>query len=218
MRVGVDKSAQVRHDYRMTEEDEIHLTLRPMCLTDLDALVEWFWNAEDVALFDRQMPVPVNATVLRESWREALEFSDPPRAYWYVACDSAGVPVGFGGLQGINYIHGDGVMPMFVARHMRRKGMAKSISVAMIELAFNTLRLHRLTTFFRSDNEGSRRALEAVGWQVEGCLREAWFADGVRRDVIQVGLLREEWMAQRAEVRAQLGGPGRVRLHGHGER
>lgn len=188
-----------------------------MSLDDLELISPWFWNLDDVALFDRQMPMPVNGDALRESWQKALSHTEPPTAYWFIAKTGDDEPVGIGGLQSVNYIHGDAVLPMFVARHVRRRGLARSISARMTDLAFSHLRLHRLTTFFRADNEASRRTLLKAGWQVEGVQREAWFVNGVRRDIMQVGLLREEWLANREAVYADLEKNATVRLGYYGD-
>lgn len=186
-------------------------------MDDLEHVAAWFWNFEDIALFDRNLPVPVNHEMLRESWRSALSFADPPRAFWFVAQDADARPAAIGGLQAINYIHGDAVLPMFVADHVRRCGVGTAVTASLMDLAFRTLRLHRLTTFFRQDNEASEHTLRGVGWQMEGRLREAWYADGMRRDLLQAGVLASDWAAVRDDVLARLGGPGKVRLSFQGE-
>lgn len=201
----------------MSMQTALDVTLRPMSLDDLEQIAPWFWNLDDVALFDRHMPMPVNKDAVRESWQKALSHADPPSAYWFIAHTREGEPLGIGGLQSVNYIHGDAVLPMFVARPVRRRGLARSISARMMDLAFSHLRLHRLTTFFRADNEASRRTLLKAGWQVEGVLREAWFVDGARRDIMQVGILRDEWLAGREAVYADLAAHATVRLRYHGD-
>ncbi len=175
-----------------------------MGFDDVPTVADWFWNFRDIAAFDRNLPVPVNLEAVRESWRSALEYADPPRALWYVAEDGAGTALGIGGLQAINYVHGDAVLPLFIAEPARGKGLALAISVVLADLAFDTLRLNRLTTFYRDDNDATKRIVERMGFAQEGRLRQAWYGDGVHHDLIQVGMLHNEWLDGRAALKAEL--------------
>jgi hypothetical protein len=82
----------------------------------------------------------------------------------------------------------------------------------MLDMAFDRLRLRRVTTYFRSDNLRTERLTTRAGFQQEGRIREAWFVDGRHLDCILVGLLREEWLAHRDALRAELAGPIEVVL------
>jgi RimJ/RimL family protein N-acetyltransferase len=168
-----------------------------MGMDDVDRIAHWFVDFEDVALFERNLPVPVSPEYVRETWKTALEFADPPRALWFIAEDEDRSPAGVCGLQSINYIHGDAVVPIFVGAKMRGQGLALAISISVIDLAFNRLRLHRLTTFFREDNNATRAITSKVGFVEEGRLRQASFSDGVHKDMIQVGLLKSDWLLLR---------------------
>jgi RimJ/RimL family protein N-acetyltransferase len=141
---------------------------------------------------------------LKETWKAALEHREPPRSIWFIAESDRGVPAGVCGLQSINYIHGDAVVPIFVSSRMRLMGLAQAMSVLVIDTAFEKLRLHRLTTFFREDNLATPAITKKLGFVKEGCMREAWYSDGRHKDVIQVGLLKETWLKQREVLRAAL--------------
>ena len=184
----------------MTEQSACNITWRPLELADIPQISEWFWNADDVALFDRALPVPVGIDILRENWRKSLEQTTPPSAYWFVAEDKDRSPVGIAALESVNYIQGDAVLPFFVAERFRKNGLATAMTVSMLDLAFRKLRLHRVTTFYRSDNDATRRALDKVGFSTEGCFREGWFTDGVRKDIVIAGILGSEWLGNRERV------------------
>lgn len=201
----------------MTSEEELSVMLRPMGLDDLDLISPWFWNVDDVAMFDRTLPLPVNADFLRESWRTALSYGDPPRAYWFVAERTDSAPLGVGGLQAINYIHGDAVLPMFISDKARGIGLATAITCRMLDMAFNRLRLHRVTTFYRADNDASHHVLTKLGFVEEGRQRDGWYVDGVRLDIVHSGILASDWRERRPEVMDMLGLPGKVRLSFMGE-
>ncbi|WP_300031886.1 GNAT family protein [uncultured Roseobacter sp.] len=184
----------------MAEQNAEVITWRPMALDDIPRIAGWFWNFDDAALFDRALPVPVSVDGMRESWRRSLEQTSPPAGYWFLAEASDGTPLGICGLEKISYIQGDGVLPFFVAGHFRNRGLATAMSVSMLDLAFNRLRLHRLTTFYRADNVASAKALGKLGFRDEGCFREAWFANGERKDIVISGILGSDWLAERERV------------------
>jgi RimJ/RimL family protein N-acetyltransferase len=178
--------------------------IRPMRTDDLPVVTSWFSDFEDIALFDRNLPVPICGDTVIESWKSMLDAGDPPRALWYIVETAGGDPVGLGGLQAINYIHGDATLPMFVARRARTNGLATAIATVLLDLAFNQLRLHRVSTCFRDDHATSERVTRKVGFREEGRVRQGWFRDGAYCDVIQVGILESEWRAVRDGLRQDL--------------
>lgn len=189
------------------------ISFSPMGLNDMDRIAHWFSDFDDVALFDGTMPVPVSPEYVRESWKTALEYRDPPRALWFMAETEDGTPAGICGLQAINYIHGDAVVPLFVAKHMRRKGVAKALGILVIDMAFERLRLHRLTTIYRDDNLPSAAIIKSLGFIEEGRKREAWYAGGQHRDAVHVGLLKSEWVKRRGTLRGALEDTGRFDMN-----
>ncbi len=155
-------------------------------------------------MFDRSLPVPVSVDGMRESWRRSLEQTAPPASYWFLAEEQNGTPLGICGLENISYIQGDGVLPFFVANHFRSRGLAKAMSISMLDMAFNRLRLHRLTTYYRADNEQSAKALARLGFTTEGTCREGWLSDGIRHDIVIAGILASDWKVEREHVIASV--------------
>lgn len=184
----------------MPEDSIITVSWRPLGLDDLSKISDWFWDSEDIARFDRSLPVPISIDGMRERWRTSLEYSSLPQAYWFIAEDEQQKPAGIAGLEAVNYVQGNAILPAFVGKEFRGMGLASAMSLHLIDLAFDTLRLHRLTTYYRDDNTATQRALSRVGFKEEGRYREAWFADGTRRDTIIVGLLASEWSETRDAV------------------
>lgn len=196
----------------MTSDKAKSYSMRPMGLEDIDRIAHWFVDFDDVALFERELPVPVSPEHMRETWKKALEFCEPPKALWFLAEDGHGKPAGVCGLQSINFIHGDAVVPIFVEGASRGQGLAIAMSVSVIDLAFDMLRLHRLTTFFRDDNAATDAITKKTGFKEEGRLREAWYADGKHRDVVQVGLLKADWISLGPKLRDELHEVGKVSI------
>jgi RimJ/RimL family protein N-acetyltransferase len=191
----------------MTSEMPYVLSMRALEMSDMDAIATWFDELEDLSLFERSSPLPRGRESLRESWKEDLTAGPPPaRALWFVACDSAGEAVAIGGLQSINYFSGDCVMPVFVARQMRRRGIAIRLIGLLLDLAFDSLRLTRVTTYYREDNEVSARMLQRAAFKQEGRMRKAWFFNGRHLDTIVAGMLQKEWARRRSVLQEELDG------------
>ena len=189
-----------------------NFTMRPMGNDDIETMTRWFSDFEDIALFDRSLPVPIGKEAVQESWKSALEFTDPPRSFWFIAEDSKGEAAGLGGLQAISYIHGDAILPMFVARHARDCGLATSIATALLDLAFGQLRLHRVTTYYRDDHSASANVTAKMGFREEGRVREGWFSEGKYCDVIQVGILDHEWQALSEGLKKDLAARSKITM------
>lgn len=184
----------------MAPETSEKITWRPLGLEDISRISEWFWDFDDVALFDRTLPVPTSVDALRESWSKSIEYQKTPCGYWFIAESEAGKPLGIAGLESVNYIQGDGVMPFFVAKEFRNRGLASAMAVSILDLAFKRLRLHRVTTFYRADNAATQRALHKLRFSDEGTMRQAWFVQGERKDIVIAGILASEWIANREQI------------------
>jgi len=65
----------------------------------------------------------------------------------------------------------------------------------MLAHAFDTLGLRRLYADIDPDNTASIRLVEALGFQLEGRLREAWETHIGVRDSLIYGLTRSDWQS-----------------------
>jgi RimJ/RimL family protein N-acetyltransferase len=189
----------------MTKNTSKIFTVRPMKLNDIDDIAPWFEDPDDLSLFDRNSPAPMGIEALREYWKADLAAAPPPqKAYWYIARDPNGKEAVLGGLQGINYFHGDAVLPVFVAPSARHQGLGLRMTCLLLDLAFDRLHLRRVTTYFRQDNEISSRMIRKAAFREEGRMRKAWLCNGHQFDTIIAGVLREEWTSHRETLRAAL--------------
>ncbi len=178
--------------------------MRPMEVDDIRVIAGWFENLDDLAIFDRRSPIPLNAEAMQAGWREALAEPEPRASYWFTIDDEAGEVIGIAGLQEINHVHGDGVLPIYLSDPARRRGIGIRATAMLLDLAFHQLRLTRVTSFYRADNEASRRMTESAGFREEGRMRKAWFADGKHFDVVVIGILEKEWLGQRGDLASRL--------------
>lgn len=73
----------------------------------------------------------------------------------------------------------------------------------MLWLAFERIGLHRVGLTVFSFNERAIRSYEKAGFRVEGRMREAIARDERHWDEIQMGILRDEWLARQASSVAE---------------
>ncbi|HEU0021253.1 MAG TPA: GNAT family protein [Dehalococcoidia bacterium] len=73
------------------------------------------------------------------------------------------------------------------------QGYASEAALAIVELGFRELGLHRISSWCIADNAASARVLEKVGLKLEGRLRENEYFKGRWWDTLLYGLLQNEW-------------------------
>jgi len=79
-------------------------------------------------------------------------------------------------------------------------GYGTEATTLMLEHAFTSLGLHRVSLSVFAFNERAIRAYRRSGFTVEGRAREAIWRDGSFWDELSMSILENEWRATRAEV------------------
>ncbi len=196
----------------MAESMSKSYCLRPMSMEDVPTIARWFEHLADLCLFDRGCAVPVNEATVSAKWAEILKGPEPAKAHWYALEDESEKVVGIIGLDNINYVHGDATIAIYVSHELRRLGIGSRVMAMVIDLAFDQLRLNRLTSYLREDNVNSQKLTESVGFYQEGRIRQGWFAAGKHFDIVAIGLLSEEWPKHRKALAKKLDNSVEVRL------
>lgn len=177
-----------------------HFTLRPMEKSDADCMADWYQQVEDVSIFDRQVPMPINHAEVSKIIEDIISDREKEKCAWYIAESGEKESVGMCGLESISLVHGNAILPVFVAKKWRHTGIGMRMACIMIDLAFNQLRLHRIATVYRADNKASEILTARCGFRKEGIARQAWFSQGEHYDLVNVGLLANEWPEKRVEL------------------
>ena len=73
------------------------------------------------------------------------------------------------------------------------QGYGSDAAARMVRYAFEDRNLRRVAAAVGSFNDASIGLLESIGFEHEGTLREAAWFRGEYHDMLQYGLLREEW-------------------------
>ena len=179
--------------------------LRPLSLEHIPIIAKWHERIDDLKLFDRRMPLPVGVEATEGEWRTSIDSTEPRTSYWFVKINPDDEVVGVAGLQDINYVHGDSVMAILVAEPGRRKGIGIRCGALLLDVAFHQLRLNRVSSFVRADNEGSNQMTARLGFQEEGRIRKGWYTDGKHVDIRSIGILGDEWDAHSPKLMDELG-------------
>ncbi len=196
----------------MTDTLSHSYCLRPMCMDDVPTIARWFEHLADLCLFDRGCAVPVNEATVSANWAEILKGPEPAKAYWYALESDVGDVVAIIGLDNINYIHGDAIIAIYVCHRLRKLGIGSRTMAMVIDMAFDQLRLNRLTSYLREDNLSSRKLTKSVGFSQEGLIRQGWYSAGKHFDIVAIGLLSEEWPKHRKSLAKKLDNSIEIRL------
>ena len=73
------------------------------------------------------------------------------------------------------------------------KGYATEAWRLLLNYAFRSLGLRKITACLVEGNLGSQKTLEKLGFKQEGRLRKQWLLDGEWRDVLKYGILVDEY-------------------------
>lgn len=166
------------------------VTLRPIEKSDLEfvrslindpemerTIVGWSW--------------PISAKD-EEAWYNTFQNSASSLRY-IIETEVDGI-VGLTGLANIDWKNGSAKgAGIRVRKDIHTRGIATDAYMTMFRYAFNELRLHRISTSAFEDNVASLRFQEKCGCKREGLLREAIFKEGEYKNLVLMGILKEEY-------------------------
>ena len=78
-----------------------------------------------------------------------------------------------------------------------RQGLTYQALGAVIDFAFNTLKLHRIEADIDTENLASIGLLEKLGFKREGLFHERWRVYDEWQDSLMLGLLKQNWLAEK---------------------
>lgn len=107
--------------------------------------------------------------------------------------------VGVVSLKGINTTHKAAELGYWIGTDYWSCGYTTEAVQLMLDIAFRTLRLHRVWAIVFESNTASQQVLRKCGFVHEGTLREAILVNRKRESLLNYGLLRDEY--QRVNLR-----------------
>ncbi len=185
-------------------------------MSDTTKTPDYFFYLDDVFYFR-----PLRASDLNGRWPEW--FNDPvvtkyqakgfypntheaQKAYYESLLDSrtdvvlaiidrrTDAHIGNIGLHAIDALHRTAVLGIVIGEKSAwGRGIGAKSWRAMTNYGFKVLNLHKICATVIEGNEASLKCALASGYAVEGRQAQQIFKDGKYRDLIHVGLLRENW-------------------------
>jgi len=168
--------------------DESEVLLGPVTQEDSPTLFEWINDRELVLLNAPYRPVDSSH---HRSWLESIQHRDD--AVLFAIRDKTGRLVGTCQLQHRNPVSRNAELQIRIGDTADRgRGYGTSAVRKLLRFAFDDWNLHRVQLFVIEGNEAALRTYEKCGFKREGILREAVHIDGRYRDLIVMGVLRDE--------------------------
>jgi RimJ/RimL family protein N-acetyltransferase len=163
--------------------------LRWLTADDVDALSEIFADPE-VA---RYLAIPrQTCRADTEQFLAGIHEGYRTSSLFQWGIEHAGRVVGTCTLGGLDWENRRAEIGFALARAAWGQGLMPDALAAMIDHAFEELRLHRIEADVDPRNSTSLRLLERLGFRREGYLRERYLKDGEIQDSVIFGLLRQD--------------------------
>ncbi len=138
---------------------------------------------------------PPGASEVRD-WFQRME--GDPRTRNFAILDKSGQFIGNIGLRNLNWQSRTVDLVIFIGdRRFWGNGYGRDAICAVLDHLFANLNLHRVGLQVLEYNERAIRCYQACGFVVEGRSRQAHYANGRYWDLIQMGILKDEWYARR---------------------
>ncbi len=135
----------------------------------------------------------------QEQWFAAGRESDHARRLLIETHD--GRPIGITGLWDIDWRNRRAMSAIKLGgsdEPVRGRGYGSEALRLMMDFAFGDVGLHRLTAQILEFNQASRALYAKCGWVEEGISRQHVWRDGTYWDVIDLGILRSEYLREDA--------------------
>ncbi len=166
------------------------LVLRELTRADAPALFPAFANAALMRWWSRG---PFDSEAELADWLAPVNGWDSGRS-WAIAARADGPAIG----RIVAIDRGDAISEVgyLLAAEHHGHGFAREALSALVEHLFRADAQRRIIADVDPDNAASNRLLEALGFTLEGRLREHWTTHIGRRDSYIWGLLAPEWLAR----------------------
>jgi len=162
---------------------------------DVELVSKWTHDPEYLRLLSTDIAKPLSPGQIKKQYEELDKDAEKHNAFNFaVRLKEDDRLIGFARLYRVEWTHGTGSVQIGLGdRNDRGKGYGTEVLHMLLRYAFDELNLYRLTAVTVEYNTGAIRFFERAGFSVEVRRRQAVQRDGLRWDVLMLGLLRDEW-------------------------
>lgn len=174
--------------------DPMKITLRPLAMSDLDAIMEWINDPEVTRNF-----AGLSKEITREQEEAYLErvLADSNERLWAVV-DPQGRYLGNAGIHKIYWPARNGRLGVVLGgRGARGRGLGTEVVRLLCRKGFGELGLHKLWLMHYATNDRMAHIAQKLGFQQEGRLRDEYFHQGAFHDMVRWSLLEDEFPDER---------------------
>ena len=164
--------------------------LRPLQLEDLNTVILWAKDSE--FCLANEWSLELSQERLMTHWTGIITESSDKLIRKGITLN--GQLIGYADLAEINTFEARASLGYAIGNSsLWGQGLGFYGAKLMLELAFESLKLERVTSEVNAANTRSLRVLEKLGFKLEGVLRQHETYRGVRGDVHLFGMLRDEY-------------------------
>lgn len=174
---------QVQKDLRIKGSQ---IYLRPITIEDTDCVVRWRNDRKIVENFIYRKNISKEEHI---NWLHNKV--ETGQVIQFIICDlQSDKPLGSIYLQNFNETSRQAEEGIFLGEdEAYGRGIGTEAAKLVLEYAFSTLKLHKLTARVLSYNQGSRKMHEKAGYKLESYLKDELFLDGKYEDLIFYGAI-----------------------------
>jgi RimJ/RimL family protein N-acetyltransferase len=179
------------------------IALAPFGREDFDRLIAWIPTAEDLMLWSGPyFTFPLEHAQL-ESYLRSAEGDPPPRQIYKALIRESGEVVGHIELNNIDYRNRAATISKVLVGDpgKRGRGLGEQMVRCVMEIAFDDLRLHRLSLIVFDFNQAAIRCYQKLGFTIEGHLRDYRKVGDTYWSSYTMAILESDWRRSFAETR-----------------
>lgn len=167
--------------------------LRLMEEKDIELKVKW---VNDPEIRETLISEYISIASTKQWFNQSI--ADSKRKDFIICLKDNNQAIGFTSLKSIDYINSKAEMTMCLGvKKYWGKGLAKEARNLLLRYAFLDLRLNKVYTHNWVKNEKIIGLNQSLGFKIEGELRNDVFFKGEYRNMIIMGILKDEWMKNR---------------------
>jgi RimJ/RimL family protein N-acetyltransferase len=164
--------------------------VRALRASDLDGPYPSWFEDQEVCKYNSHGKFARNSDWFKAFYESA---NAPDRVVWAV-CHSKDGHIGNISLQDISLINRNAEFAILIGdRRHHGRGVGKIAGDALLKHGFNKLSLERIYCGTAATNTGMRKLAASLGMVEEGCRRKHLFLDGEWVDMVEFGILKDEF-------------------------
>ncbi len=164
---------------------------------DFESWMKWNRDSDYLRFLD---DVPANQYSLTQM-KDWFEKEGNENSFFIIKSVEDHKTIGFVELAGYDWVAGNAWVGIAIGEpEYRSKGYGTDAMNLILKFAFHTQNLHRVSLGVFGYNPRAIRCYEKCGYKYEGTMRECIYKEDQRWDILNMGILRNEWEALQASV------------------